>query len=308
MMPCYNPIDGYWSKEVGESGKRRVVFDVSQGFRDRPIRVPCGQCIGCRLERSRQWALRCLHEASLYEDNSFVTLTYNDANLPSNLSLVKDAFPKFVRSLRKRTGETVRYFHCGEYGEKFLRPHYHALLFGYWPPDTKLYKVRDGVRLYCSEFLSEVWNQGFVSVGEVTFESAAYVARYCTKKVTGSKASEHYERVTDGGELVQVEPEFCTMSRRPGIGKDWFDKFREDCYPSDFITVRGKKCKPPRFYDEQLQKVDTAVADAVKMARLVQQRNAEAEERSIRLYQRNEVKKAQANLLKRSYEDGSEDC
>ena len=128
-MPCFCPLEGWRSKDRSSTGKRKIVFNPRDALRDMPVTVPCGQCIGCRLERSRQWAVRCIHEASLHEDNCFITLTYDDAHLPTDLSLNVSHFQKFMKRLRKRFGEGIRFFHCGEYGENFGRPHYHACLF-----------------------------------------------------------------------------------------------------------------------------------------------------------------------------------
>ena len=117
-MPCYYPLQGWRSKELTKNGKRAIVFDRKKGYVDQPLEVPCGQCIGCRLDRSRDWALRCIHEAQLHEDNSYITLTYDDDNLPANASLDKSDFQKFMKRLRKSLGDKkVRFFHCGEYGE-----------------------------------------------------------------------------------------------------------------------------------------------------------------------------------------------
>ena len=159
--------------------------------------------------------MRCHHEASLYQDNCFITLTYSDEHLPSDKSLHVDHFQKFMKRLRKRFGEGVRYYHCGEYGEKYMRPHYHACLFNFDFPDKKIWKENNGNRLYISESLSELWPFGFVTIGDVTFESAAYVARYIMKKVNGDLAESHYERVDwDTGEVYHLKPEYTTMSRR----------------------------------------------------------------------------------------------
>ena len=151
--------------------------------------VPCGQCIGCRLERSRQWAIRCVHEASLHTDNCFITLTYSPDCLPSDGSLNHDDFQKFFKRLRKHIApKKIRYYMCGEYGEdlqqpsKLGRPHFHACLFGLDFDDKQLYIVRDDVKLYTSATLEKIWGKGFVTIGDVTFESAAYVARYIAKK------------------------------------------------------------------------------------------------------------------------------
>lgn len=246
--------------------------------------------------------MRCVNEAALYEDNCFVTLTYNDANLPSDLSLVKDAVPKFVRAVRK-DGHKLRYYACGEYGDEKGRPHYHALLFGYRPDDLQLWSVKGGQRIYVSDYLERKWKKGFVTVGEVTFESAAYVARYVMKKITGERAEENYEVCTEDGEVFEREPEFNLMSRRPGIGAAWFEKYRGDCYPSDFVVQRGMKMQPPRFYDEMYEREDADGFAQVKMARLRKQREAAAESTSGRLCQREVVTEAKVGQLKRSMEE-----
>lgn len=214
--------------------------------------VRCGQCIGCRLERSRQWAIRCLHESSLYHDNAFVTLTYSDDHLPPGGSLDKVAFQLFMKRLRKRIRQRVRFFHCGEYGALGGRPHYHALLFGFDFEDKQLWAQRGDHPVWRSEFLESLWPLGQSEIGTVSFESAAYVARYVVKKVTGRGAAAHYERCNpETGEVVQAEPEYVTMSRRPGVGRPWLDRFGADVYPSDSVIVRGRPMKPPRFYDLQ---------------------------------------------------------
>ena len=117
-MPCYHPIPGYRAKSTNPSGKRSIVFNLSEGFKNFAVSVPCGRCIGCRLERARQWSIRCIHEASLYEANCFVTLTYDDDNLPLDGSLRPRDMVLFLKRLRKRFGPGIRFFQCGEYGDK----------------------------------------------------------------------------------------------------------------------------------------------------------------------------------------------
>ncbi len=242
-MPCFKPLEGFKSPSGG------ICFDRHHSALGLRMTVPCGQCIGCRLERSRQWAVRCMHEASLHHANCFVTLTYSDEALPRFGSLLMDDWQKFFKRLRKRVGK-VRFFGCGEYGEQLGRPHYHACLFGFDFPDKVVWSVRGGHEVYRSPLLESVWTYGQSEIGSMTFESAAYVARYCVKKVTGGGARAHYECVDpDSGELGSLLPEFATMSRRPGIGAGWFERFVDDVYPSDEVVVRGKSCKPPRFYD-----------------------------------------------------------
>lgn len=246
--------------------------------------LPCGRCIGCRLERSRQWAVRMVHEASLYPQNCVVTLTYGDAHLPVDGSLDRRAFPLFIRRLRKR-GATVRYFHCGEYGEREGRPHYHGCLFGFDFADKVVGPLsQSGAEQWESEFLRELWPFGVSRIGTLNFESAAYIARYVTKKVTGKLAAAHYERVNPlTGELVQVEPEFATMSRRPGIGKGWLEKYSSDVYPSDEVIVRGRECKPPRFYDKQLSEEELRPIKAARVRGSVgRMRNGSSEQLQVR--------------------------
>ncbi len=243
-MPCYHPLD------AGRDRAGKITFDSRKtvGF---SMKLPCGQCRGCRLERSRQWAMRCVHEASLYEDNCFITLTYSDEFLPLDGSLVKKHFQDFMKRLRARFCERrIRFFHCGEYGAKYRRPHYHACLFNFDFADKQMFKVSNGHRLYTSDDLALCWPFGISSVGALTFESAAYVARYIMKKITGDAADDHYRGVhSETGELTALLPEYTTMSRRPGIGRDWYERFRGDVYPGDDVVLRGRSMRPPRYYD-----------------------------------------------------------
>lgn len=258
-MPCYHPIPAWWSKRLNESGKRSVVFSVENGYKDRQIEVPCGRCDGCLLERSRQWAVRCLHESKLHAANVFVTLTYED--MPENGSLRPRDFVLFMKRLRLVHGG-VRFFQVGEYGETTLRPHHHALLFNCFFEDRRYLKSREDVELYTSAELDRLWSHGQCTVGNVTFESAAYCARYTLKKVFGDAEGHYHGRI----------PEYVTMSRRPGIGAGFVEKYRKDVYPSDEVVVRGVPCRPPRYYDLALEKVAPSVLERVKRSRRVEQR------------------------------------
>lgn len=251
-MTCYHPLKGYQSRWKTALGKRQIVFNKSAGFLDKEMTVPCGQCIGCRLERSRQWAIRITHEASLYEKNCFITLTYSDEYLPFDNSLHLEHFQKFMKRFRKKFGQKIRFYHCGEYGSKYGRPHYHACIFNFDFNDKKLLKYVNNNPLYTSASLEQLWRYGYSSSAALTFHSAAYVARYIMKKVNGARADEHYERFDDEtGEFYKIQPEYTTMSRRPGIGKDWFDRYKLDIYSAnkDFVFMNNKKMRPPRFYD-----------------------------------------------------------
>jgi len=293
-MPCFRPLKGYKARDVNPStGKRSIVFSPRDGYHDLPVTLPCGQCIGCRLERSRQWAIRCSHEASLHEKNCFITLTYDDKHLPHDSSLNVKHFQDFMKRLRFHNGPDIRFFHCGEYGEKFKRPHYHACIFNFDFEDKKLWSNRRDVKLYTSEKLAELWPMGFSTIGDVTFESAAYVARYITKKVTGDLAPDHYGT---------RKPEYTTMSRRPGIGKAWFDKFTSDVYPDDFVVIREKKMKPPKYYDRQFE-----IAYPSDFGRLKRKRKRDAEIHAdnndyYRLITREQIQQLKFKQLKRGYE------
>lgn len=282
QVPCYYPIHGYRARQTNNTGKRSIVFDVKAGFKDRPQTLACGRCVGCRLERSRQWAIRCIHEASLYPDNMFITLTYDDENLPLGETLVKTDFPAFMKKYRSKLAREqkkldptkqppkIRYYHCGEYGDENGRPHYHALIFNHTFDDKiKIGESKTGDYQFVSPTLDELWGKGRTEIGSVTFESAAYIARYVMKKVNGDEAHHHYQRVnTETGRFVQIEPEYTTMSRRPGIGTPWLKKYKTDIYPDDFVIVRGKKMKPPRYYDLQLEKENNKQFLKVKRSRL----------------------------------------
>ncbi len=270
-MPCFKPLEGFRSPSGG------LVFSRPQSLGLR-MTVPCGQCTGCRLERARQWAVRCVHEASLHDDNCFISLTYSDEALPAYGSLVKSDFQKFIKRMRKRF--SFRYFHCGEYGEDTRRPHYHALLFGFDFPDKVPWRKSKGYDIWRSPILEELWSHGNSEIGSATFESAAYVARYCVKTLQnlrfrkGDRASylealdREYSRLdVETGELVLVAPEYVTMSRRPGIGSRWFEEFGAEVFPSDEVIVRGKSCKPPRFYDKLLAALSPEEALDVQRAR-----------------------------------------
>ena len=276
-MTCFHPLEAF--RPIPGSGDGSLLFsgrnyDSSRRFNPdpiygAPISVPCGQCIDCRVEHSRQWAIRCMHEASLYEDNCFVTLTYDDDNLPKCNSLVPRDLQLFMKRLRKFFSKerkindvlwpsrTVRFYGCGEYGDRFGRPHYHILLFNADFLDKSYWRqTPSGNRQYRSAELEKLWSRegrpiGNCEIGSVSFESAAYVARYCVKKVTGDKANEHYHCYDDEGRSFYRVPEFGRMSNKPGIGQPWLDKFHTDVYNQDFVLVRGKKMRPPKFYDEK---------------------------------------------------------
>lgn len=336
-MPCYKPLQGWMAREVNPSGKRGVVFNISKGFSDQPIEVPCGRCIGCRLLKSRQWALRCMHEASFYEENSFLTLTYNDENLPEGAKLEVEPLQKFMKRLRHHIApKKIRFFACGEYGdnryndenaptqvrEKHLsqygisalgRPHYHILLFGHDFGDKELIKDRDGIQLFMSKSLEDIWQQGYCTTGAVTFDSAAYCARYAVKKIGGDKKADHYRRIdSETGEETILKPEFVTMSRGGrgkgnenlgGVGKRWFEKYQGDVYPKDFTTFKGKKIKPPTYYDKLLEETCAETFRTIKANRVALAKAMAPDNTLDRLAEKEKVKLVQNSMLKRTIND-----
>ena len=302
-MPCFSPLQAKF--KILPSGKKSVSFSSSnsklfiKGLKlmgDDNLTLPCGQCIGCRLERSRQWAVRCMHEASLYERNCFVTLTYDNEHLPKDRSLNKKHFQDFMKRLRFCfPDDKVRYYHCGEYGERFSRPHYHIILFNFDFDDRVLWKESSGCKLYTSNILAQVWGKGFCTVGDVTFESAAYCSRYVTKKVTGKAAADHYQG---------RQPEYNTMSRRPGIARDWYLKYRTDVFPSDEVIVNGVSCSPPRYYSNLYEIECPEDFLIVKQLRKEQQEDMFEDSTYARLKDRELCVVSKMDNFNRSYEQG----
>lgn len=269
--------------------------------------VPCGKCIGCRLQRSREWANRCMLELEYHKSAYFVTLTYNDEHVPTVYypdpdtgealpahTLRKRDFQLFMKRLRfKFSDQKIRFFACGEYGPETMRPHYHVILFGLELHDTVPWsRSPQGFQYYLSQQMQEVWSVrnapsrygsincltadpeyfcdpiGHILVSEVSWETCAYVARYCTKKLTG-EASEFYD-------VHNIEPPFSLMSTHPGIAKQWFVD-HPDCYNYEYISVStptgGRKFRPPRYFDKLYDVVEPEHMAEIKESR---QRFAEA--------------------------------
>ena len=262
----------------------------------------------------------------MHEDNTFLTLTYNDQELPAGETLVPTDLQKFWKRFRKNHSP-VRYYSCGEYGDRTGRPHYHACAFGARFEDQMFFDYSDaGLPVFVSETLSGtesllelsertglidesrlnrgikgIWNQGAAFIGEVTFESAAYVARYQMKKITGDLAYEHYEKVdTTTGEVFSVEPEFATMSRRPGIGATWLKEFETDVFPDGEVTVRGHKSACPRYYEENYLARFPSRRERYKRIRNAKAKAGLKDRTKERLSQREQVKLAQIERLRRS--------
>lgn len=235
---------------------------------------PCGKCMGCRLHRKREWVIRARHEMTLHKNTAFVTLTYANEHLPPFGSLSKGDLSAFLKRYRKvlswRGISNVRFLACGEYGDKTLRPHYHLLLFGGFPPDAKYFAHRAGVALYTSELLLDAWGKGIVDLSLAESSKVpGYIASYITKKAFGETSETRYTRVNpDTGELVAVEPEFQRQSNRPGLGAGWYEKYGEQTHTHDNVIHNEKPVPVPRFYDKLLEKKNPERLEELKILRV----------------------------------------
>lgn len=314
-MTCYFPLQGYKNRYTGA-----WTSNSEDGVE--PMAVACGSCLGCRIDRSRMWAIRIVHEATLHDDNCFITLTYRSLKectvdqykqglyLPKDGSLNKKHFKDFMKRLRKAfPDKKIRYFHCGEYGKELSRPHYHACLFNVRFPDLVHFGSyehgEEKWNVSTSPMLEKIWKYGFCTVGELNFKSAAYCARYILDKITGWKAEDHYFGYTDEGEETRLQPEYCTMSRKPGIGRGWFEKYKDDCYPSDDVPVPGVGVikKIPRYYDEVVKVVDEVLFEKVSDMRSNFRLESKDEYTAKRLLAKYKVMKARKGMLKRGFEN-----
>jgi hypothetical protein len=238
-MACTCPLNGWLKKDGGFTMK------FSDACSDYRMSIPCGQCMGCRLSKVSDFATRIVHESKLHDDNCFITLTYNEKNLPRNNSLNKEHCQRFLKRLRSELAPVrIRFYICGEYGDVSGRPHYHAIIFNYFPKDVKEYKKTDYGTLYTSETLEKIWKKGFVVIGACTYETAAYTAAYTLKKITGDSAKDHYQGRTS---------EFALMSRRPGIGYGYYNKYRNEILRNSSVVVRGRERTPPQYYKNKLK-------------------------------------------------------
>lgn len=243
--------------------------------------LPCGQCIQCRLKSAANWAARCECESKYHKDNHFITLTYDDEHVPvhnvyedswyhgivnpieyikgqpiERLTLCKKDMQDFIKRLRDKAQRAgyeeeggMKVFYCGEYGDKSGRPHYHIIIFGLKIPDLKLKYRKKGYEHDTSEWLTKIWNNGLVDIGQMTYDSAAYVAKYIVKKEKGK--DKNGEKLSKFYEKAGIKPEFICMSNRGGgIGKQYWEEHREEIYNLDHMYLaHGRVIHPPRYYD-----------------------------------------------------------
>lgn len=308
-MACVTPLPA-WRKHGGG-----ITFSIKDAFIDQRLELPCGKCTFCRLEYSRQWAVRAQHEASLYDNNCFITLTYNKQHLPKHRALDLDAPTKFMRRLRKEFGPDIRSFGCAEYGDKHGRPHYHLAIFNHDFTDKDVFKIKGAFKLYRSRALEELWPYGYSSVGGLSFQSAAYIARYVTKKMSLSSQSTpeakqaYYKKYLSYSDIhtraiknLRPTERGVSISRMPGIGKAWFEKHWRDVYPRDEIVIDGVKQRPPRYYDRLLELANPELYLKVKIQRSLQNKTRPNID-TLRAIAKAEFKQLQFRKLIRSLED-----
>lgn len=274
MSKCSYPVPMYRTSDDTLLHEDRKGLGISELYR------PCGYCVFCRLTRAESWAVRMTQHAKMYSETSFLTLTYADDQIPSAGSLVYEDVTLFIKKLRKVLSKTpykngISYYRAGEYGSQLGRPHYHLILFGFDFSYQLRYKgvvnqktieaKKDNRQYYKSTFLNDLWDKGFADIGDVDYATCMYVSKYVLKKVYGPQATDHYQRLNEYGEYVQIEPEKASMSN--GIGKSFIEKFWSDLYPHDSAIVNGKRYRVPRYYDEWLKKTDPLLLEQVKQLR-----------------------------------------
>lgn len=269
-MPCYHPI----VRATDGEGNYRFYPKSDTQFHSGWLAVntvPCRNCIGCRVRKKLDWSVRMCHELQTHDYvGSFITLTYDPENIPADGGLVKEHWQLFIKRLRDSIKpQKIKFFMCGEYGDESLRPHYHAAIFGWDFPDKTKIRTVKGNDYFTSPKLDKLWGKGMCVIGSLTRESAAYVAKYCQKKVTGDAAEQHYMRLDkETGELLSVIPEFQLSSNRPGLGSEWLRTFADDVFPLDEVVLDGKKYPVPEYYMKVLEKENPARYEQIKENRI----------------------------------------
>lgn len=299
-MVCYKPLSAYRSLEVNpDSGKHLITFSGTDNLIEgHMIRLPCGRCIGCRADKAGDWAMRCMHEAQMHDENCALTLTFDDEHLPDDYSVDVRHLQLFMKRLRKFLAHRkIRFYGCGEYGDDNQRPHYHLIIFNYTFNDRVLWTKTEGSTQYTSDKLTNLWQQGLATTADLTYQAADYVARYSMKKINGDRAAQHYSRLHPKGWPVQVKPEFGVMSRMPGLGTTWFHKYKNDCFPSDFLVIDGKHKRVPQFYLDLLQ--DERERTRIKRVRKGKATSHREDNTRERLAVREQVKASKMSILQR---------
>lgn len=297
------------SRDLNPSGNRPLVFSERLALDNSELQIPCGNCVGCRLDNARSWSIRLMHERKYHDLACFLTLTYDNHNLPNPPSLDHRHWQLFMKRLRKfhhynnPDAPPIKFYMCGEYGGNTNRPHYHAIVFGLDFADKRPFKKgKRGDQIYTSAKLNDLWSLGYCWIGSVTYQSAGYVARYCLKKVGGDQAKEHYQYVdVDTGEVTQLSPEYMRCSK--GLGERHFEDFHRDMYVRDFVTVEGKEAPIPKYYDRKLKSLNEELFEELKERRKQKAKLRAADNTPERLAVRKECREAKVKLLRRELYD-----
>jgi hypothetical protein len=250
-MECFAPL------KANRATDGSISFSNLEGSN---LSLPCGQCMGCRIQRTQMWTIRMLNEAKCHDHNSVLTLTYDDSNLPSNGSLEPQDVTLFIKRLRKSLSpKKISYFYCGEYGENLSRPHYHLVLFGHdFSSDRQFFYKTNHVTFYNSSSLSKLWRKGHATLSDFSKEGAQYTAKYVLKKVNGKKQLSHYKLKL---------PEFSRMSKKPAIGKRFLEQYYPEIYDNRCVRDFQNSYKVPRYYDKWLEKHHLAIYELTKQQR-----------------------------------------
>nr|CAI9750223.1 replication initiation protein [Gokushovirinae sp.] len=324
-MACYHPLLAVDTGRTPEGKKiikflgyvpkdtdKALLIDGRYYDRSKLLQIPCGQCVGCRLEYSRQWANRCMLELQYHDSAYFATFTYDDDHVPRTaygdpatgeaipaLTLDKRDFQLLMKRIRKNfPNDKIRFFMSGEYGSQTFRPHYHAILFGLHLSDLTVYKtVKEGGHYYTyynSPSLQKCWPKGFVVVGHVTWESCAYTARYVMKKLKGAEAKFYDDH--------NIVPEFTLMSRKPGIARQYYDEHPElysQPNPEIIISTEkgGKKFRPPKYFERLFENENPVLAEEFREFRKAMASNAEASRLSRTSLDASEYRRVQESAL-----------
>lgn len=294
-MPCYKPlirVEDTWKWTTAEDGHlyhpAKIIsennlekYDNQQSWKNRYkyTQINCKECIGCRLDYSRDWANRGYLESLMSEGkNYFVTLTYRDVEIPDEITtkngntycesdseeewkgtLNKKDGQKFIKALRQEMKrkygvDGIRFMLAGEYGTEDERPHIHVILFNCpLPPETfKVHRVDwKKQTIYRNQIIEKTWTHGYSEIAEANWNTIAYVARYITKKQNGPQSEEEYAK------KGQIK-EFFITSRNPGIGKKYYDLHKDEIYKYDKVLIKNNKgsywIKPPTYYDHFYEK------------------------------------------------------
>ena len=238
FTPFGDLVDDY-----GGEYKRVLKFQRS-AYTEKEVFVPCRKCVECVQVYSNNWAVRCMLEAKSHSENCFITLTYDEQHVPESVSVRE--MQLFLKRLRKALGKKkIRYFCCGEYGEKSGRPHYHLILFGVSFSADRQYLKQDrrGNVIFTSPTLSRLWKNGFHSIGDLTFDSAKYCAKYMQKFNVNEKRKS-----------------FTIQSRKPAIGYQYAIDNVESISKTGKVYVCGKEYSAPwQFKHWYFQRLDTAM-------------------------------------------------